>query len=137
MKPKLEQGGRPRHWASTSSISPLSGWVSVHGILQTRRLEWVTVSSSRGSSPLRGRTWVSCTAGRFFTAEPPGKPSCPVITLSPRVCPQLQGEDCCVSGTGALNTSSFSAVMWIYRKDISYAAPRPGTHLCYVLKVPV
>ena len=27
MKPKLEQGGRPRHWASTSSISPLSGWV--------------------------------------------------------------------------------------------------------------
>ena len=38
---------------------------SVHGILQARILEWV--SFSRGSSRPRDRTWVSCTAGRFFT----------------------------------------------------------------------
>ena len=47
------------------------------GILQARMLEWVAMPSSRGSSPPRDRTRVSCgsrTAGRFFTAEPLGKP---------------------------------------------------------------
>ena len=39
---------------------------SVHGILQTRMLEWV-VHSSRGSSQLRDQTQVSCISGRFFT----------------------------------------------------------------------
>ena len=33
---------------------------SVHGILQARVLEWVTVSSSRRSSPPRDQTRVSC-----------------------------------------------------------------------------
>ena len=46
---------------------------SVHVILQARILEWVAISFSRGSSQPRDRTWVSCTAGRFFTTEPPGK----------------------------------------------------------------
>ena len=32
-----------------------------------RILEWVAISFSRGSSWPRNRTWVSCTAGRFFT----------------------------------------------------------------------
>ena len=32
---------------------------SVHGILQAGILEWVAISSSRGSSPLRDRTGVS------------------------------------------------------------------------------
>ena len=40
---------------------------SVHGILQARLLEWVAISSSRGSSPARDRTQVSCIAGRVFT----------------------------------------------------------------------
>ena len=40
---------------------------SVHGILQARMLEWVAISFSRGSSQPRGRTQVSCIAGRFFT----------------------------------------------------------------------
>ena len=44
----------------------------VHGILQARILEWVAVSSSRGSSWPRDQIWVSCTAGRFLT-EPPVK----------------------------------------------------------------
>ena len=47
---------------------------SVHGILQARILEWVAMSFSRGSSQLRDQTRISCIAGRFFTAEPPGKP---------------------------------------------------------------
>ena len=50
---------------------------SAHGILHARILEWVAVSSFRGSS--RPRDWtcisgISCTTGRFFTTEPPGKP---------------------------------------------------------------
>ena len=47
---------------------------SVYGILQARRLEWVAISLSRGSSRPRDRTQVSGIAGRFFTAEPLGKP---------------------------------------------------------------
>ena len=50
---------------------------SVHGILQARILEWVSMPSSVGSSPPRDRTCVSCTfciAGGFFTTEPLEKP---------------------------------------------------------------
>ena len=39
---------------------------SVHGILQARILEWVTISFSRGSSQPRDRTQVSCFVGRHF-----------------------------------------------------------------------
>ena len=48
---------------------------SVHGILQARILEWVAMASSRGTSQPRDQTcisWDSCTAGGFFTTEPPG-----------------------------------------------------------------
>ena len=48
---------------------------SVHGILQTRILEWVVISSSRGSSD-PGMEPVSLTlAGEVFTTEPLGKTS--------------------------------------------------------------
>ena len=40
---------------------------SVHGFLQARILEWVDISSSRGSFQPRDWTWVSHVAGRFFT----------------------------------------------------------------------
>ena len=49
---------------------------SVHGVSQVRLLEWVAISSSRGSSWPRDWTCIShisCIAG-FFTNEPPGKP---------------------------------------------------------------
>ena len=48
---------------------------STHWIFQARILEWTAFS--KGSSWPRDWTWVydfSCIAGRFFTAEPPGKP---------------------------------------------------------------
>ena len=50
---------------------------SVHEIFQTRTLEWVAISSSRGSSRPRDRTHVSCVsfiADGCFTTVPPGKP---------------------------------------------------------------
>ena len=40
---------------------------SDHGIFQARRLEWVAISLSRGSSWPRDWTHVSSIAGRFFT----------------------------------------------------------------------
>ena len=39
----------------------------VHGILQARILEWVTIPFFRGSSRPRNRTQVFCIAGRLFT----------------------------------------------------------------------
>ena len=50
---------------------------SVHGIFQTRILEWVAMPSSRGSSWPSDQTHVSCgscIAGGFFTTVPLGKP---------------------------------------------------------------
>ena len=50
---------------------------SVHWIFLEQILEWVAIPSSRGSSQPRDWTQVSCIscmAGRYFTAEPPGKP---------------------------------------------------------------
>ena len=40
---------------------------SVHGLLQTRILEWAAMPSSRGSFQHRNQTQVSHIAGRFFT----------------------------------------------------------------------
>ena len=40
---------------------------SVHGIFQASVLEWGAISFSRGSSPPRDWTWVSCIIGRCFT----------------------------------------------------------------------
>ena len=39
---------------------------SVHGILQRRIMEWVTIPFSRGSSWCRDQTQASCIAGKFF-----------------------------------------------------------------------
>ena len=50
---------------------------SVYGILQARILGWAAMPSSRGSSRPRDQIHIFCgsfSAGRFFTAEPPGKP---------------------------------------------------------------
>ena len=52
---------------------------SVHGILQTRILEWVTMLSSRVSSQPRDQTQVSLIAGEFFTTE--GKPYLYLYTI--------------------------------------------------------
>ena len=62
-----------RKWKSLShvrlchSVDYSPPGYSVHGILQARILERITILFSRGSSPPRDRTWVSRTAGGFFT----------------------------------------------------------------------
>ena len=50
---------------------------SAHGIIQARILEWVAMTSSKGSSQPKDQTSISCGScitGRFFTTEPPRKP---------------------------------------------------------------
>ena len=54
---------------------------SAHGISQARILEWVVISSSRGSSWPSNQTHISCITGGFFTTESPGKP-CLLYTLN-------------------------------------------------------
>ena len=51
------------HWTLCDPIE-----YTVHGILQARIVEWVTVPFSRGSSQPRYGTQVSRIAGRFFTS---------------------------------------------------------------------
>ena len=53
---------------------------SVHGILQTRILEWGAMPFSRESSWPRDQTRVSCIIGGFFTIWAPGKPKLTVST---------------------------------------------------------
>ena len=72
---------------------------SVHEILLARILESVAMPSSRGSSPPGDQNCVSCgscIAGRFFTAEPPGKPPylAYLASKSPMAlfCPQYRGQ---------------------------------------------
>ena len=61
----------------SNSLQP-HGFRRVHGILQTRILEWVAFSFSRGSPQSRDWTQVSCIARGFFTIKGilplPGKP---------------------------------------------------------------
>ena len=77
----------PTFCCSVDSSLPSS---SVHGILQARILEWVAMTSSRGSSQHKDWTRVSCVfciADRFFTAKPLGKPYILEIkTLSDIIC---------------------------------------------------
>ena len=41
----------------------------LHGIFQARILQWVAISSSKGSFQSRDQTCVSCITGGFFTTE--------------------------------------------------------------------
>ena len=57
---------------------------SIYGIFQARILQWVAISSSRGSSHLRDQTQVpciSCITSGFFTSESPGSQSDPLMLV--------------------------------------------------------
>ena len=61
---------------------------TVHGILQTRRLEWVAFPFSRGSSQPMNQTRLSCIAGGLFTTELAGKPK-----VSVKFVGKIQGRE--------------------------------------------
>ena len=76
---------------------------SVHGIRQARILEWIAIPFSRGSSQPRVWTRVACTAGRFFTTEPSGKPNCYNMLSESSFHPKCKTCD----GTGNCNPYSW------------------------------
>ena len=55
-----------------NSVDCSSAGSSVHGVFQTRILEWVVIFSSRGSSWPRDQTRIPCIGSKFFTTELPG-----------------------------------------------------------------
>ena len=56
---------------------------SIHGIFQTRILDWVAISFSRGYSWPRNRTQVSSTAGRCFTIWATREAQCIRLLVTP------------------------------------------------------
>ena len=72
---------------------------SVHGILQTRILEWVAMPPSRASSQSRDWSQVSHIAGRFFTVwatrEAPMKYISSVIRLESQIYSLIHGQNGC------------------------------------------
>ena len=76
---------------------------SVQEILQARVLDWVAISSSRGSSQPRDQTWVSCMScvGKWihyhratWEALFPSDPSFLPCALLPHLCGHLQSIVC-------------------------------------------
>ena len=78
---------------------------SVHGILQARILEGVTIIFSRGSSWPRDRTQVSCIAGRFFAVWATKEaPKCESVSHS--VMSNCDPMDCSLPGFSVQGFSS-------------------------------
>ena len=93
---------------------------SVHGILQARILEWVTVPFSRGSSQPRDQTQISHIAGRFLTSwatrEALNKSSlnflmlCLVIQSCPTLCDPM---DCSLPGSSVHGVLQARILEWV------------------------
>ena len=65
--PSLQTDSLPLSTGEAQNIT-VTIYYTVHGVLQARILEWVTIPFSRGSFQPRDRTQVSHIAGRFFTS---------------------------------------------------------------------
>ena len=98
-----------------------------HGSLQARVLEWVAVSFSRGSSPPRDGTHVSCIlAGGFFTTVPVvfTPPSC--LTLCDPVDCSPPGSSVPCSSPGGLPDPTIgwtTATLAIWRLGLYVFSP--------------
>ena len=111
---------------------------SVHGILQARILERVAMPSSKESSQPRNRTYISCIAGGFFTADPWGKPSEDISShrsFHPEECQPLQRKGSWARGWDTepavsycpLRQSSQSQVLDLLKKMIHLSLQRMPT----------
>ena len=112
---------------------------SVHGIFQSRILEWVDISYSWESSRLRDRTHVpcdSCIARRFFTAEPPGLPPLSPMKWSEvaQSCPTLcDPMDCSPPGSSVHGIFQAWILEWVaisFSRGSSW--PRDQTLISYI-----
>ena len=103
--------------SSVHSIAHSPPDSSVHSISQARILEWVAILFSRGSSPPRDQTWVSCIAGRFFaiwaTREAPGysvKVKVSVTQPRPALCDPM---DCSPPGSSVHGILQARILEWV------------------------
>ena len=85
---------------------------SVHYTLLARILEWIAISSSRGTSWPRDRTQTAL-AGRFLTTELPGKPYWYNIHFRIRVFFILKIP---FTGIKSINTLTLTAIYLLYLK---------------------
>ena len=92
---------------------------SVHGVLQTRTLEWAVMPSSRGSSQPRDQTQVSHTTGEFFTVSAtrealfPNKGGLITMSILKEFSPGVHWKDCCWSwNSNTLATSCEELTHW-------------------------
>ena len=77
------------------SLRPSLPGSSIHGIVQARVWEWVATVFCMGTSCPRDRTWVSQTAGRFFTVWATRAASNPKITY-------INPSRCCLAANSLL-----------------------------------
>ena len=89
---------------------------SVHGIFQARILEWVTISSSRGSSQPRDWTQVSCFAGSLLHWQAGS------LLLSYQGSPHIFTE-CCISQSYQQNIYRYTErnLLWVIAHAITEA----------------
>ena len=96
---------------------------SVHGILQAWILEWVTVSSSRGSSSPGDQTWVFAQKADSLLSVPPGKP-CLICTLS----------QTCDRNLSYLGKKHLRGTKGTQRNGQQYPSQQLAIILCYAVK---
>ena len=77
------------HWLFCRPMECSLPSFSVHGISQTRILEWVAISFSRGISQPSDRNPISWLASGFFTPEPPVKVKAQVTQSYPTLCESI------------------------------------------------
>ena len=102
---------------------------SVHGILQARIQEWVAIFFSRGSSPPRNQTHVSCIAGRGFADE--AMKWSEVVQSCPTLCDPM---DCSLPGSSIHGIFQTRVLEWV---AISFSRgssqPRDWTQVSYIV----
>ena len=89
---------------------------SVHGISQASILEWVAISSSRGSSWPKDQTLVSYIVGRFCTIEPSEKSK---LTANTQKLPNFSFWKCIINFQFAGPMSWWSKPGWSKSNQVS------------------
>ena len=94
---------------------------SVHGILQTRILEWIAIPFSGGAFWPRDRTQVLFIAGRFFTVWATGKIT---LSLAPVYSFELKAQKWWPGF--AIKNDEWCQVLLVFPRALSSKAPFPS-----------
>ena len=109
-------------FATPWAVAPMD---SVHGISQARILEWIAISSSRGSPRPSDQTCVSCIGRWILYTEPAGEVK--VAQSCPTLCDPMDGSLPGSSVHGILQTRILEWVAVPFSRESSQ--PRDRTQL--------